>query len=81
MLSSLGSQYENRLRMDNAVVDLYSNPTELDSLCSLGVDYMYSGNKAPFTQDDFDFSILLSLPGTKLVYDLEGVQVLKICDD
>jgi hypothetical protein len=43
------------------------------------VDYLYSGAKNPFNGSDFDIPQLDMLPGTELVYDSAGVQVLKIC--
>jgi hypothetical protein len=79
MISNYNTDYETILKMDNAIVNLYSDPTQLDELCKLGVDYLYSGAKETFNGRDFDITQLDMLPGTELVYDLEGVQVLKIC--
>lgn len=79
MISNYNSDYETILKMDNAIVNLYSNPTQLEALCELGVDYLYSGAKDPFNGNDFDIPQLDMLPGTELVYDSAGVQVLKIC--
>ena len=79
MISNYNADYETTLKMDNAIVNLYSNPAQLDALCELGVDYLYSGAKDPFNGNDFDITQLDKLPGTELVYNTAGVQVLKIC--
>jgi hypothetical protein len=79
MISNYNTNYETILKMDNTIVNLYSDPTQLDELCKLGVDYLYSGAKETFNGHDFDITQLDMLPGIELVYDLEGVQVLKIC--
>lgn len=79
MISNFSPEHEMNLRMDLAIMDVYENPESLEALCALGVDYLYSGQKTPFTGDDFDLIALLELPGTKLVYDIKGVQVLEIC--
>jgi hypothetical protein len=79
MISNYNTNYETILKRDNAIVNLYSNPTQLDALCELGVDYLYSGAKDPFNGMDFDITQLDMLPETELIYDSAGVQVLKIC--
>lgn len=79
MISNYNSEYETILKMDNAIVDLYDDSEQLEKLCELGVDYLYSGAKKPFTGIDFDMYELDIVPGTELVYDFAGVQVLRIC--
>lgn len=79
MISNYNTNYDVILKMDNAIVNLYSDPSQLETLCDLGVGYLYSGAKDPFNGSDFDIIQLNMLPGTELVYDSEGVQVLKIC--
>ena len=65
--------------MDNVIADMYEDVDQMEALCELGVDYLYSGAKDPFNGLDFDMSQLDLLPGTELVYDSAGVQVLRIC--
>jgi hypothetical protein len=79
MISNYNSEYETILKMDNAIVDLYDDSEQLEKLCELGVDYLYSGAREPFTGIDFDMYELDIVPGTELVYDFAGVQVLRIC--
>ena len=79
MISNLSPEHEANLRMDLDIMDVYEEPESLGVLCELGVDYLYTGQKAPFTGDDFDVIALSELPGTKLISDAKGVQVLEIC--
>lgn len=81
MISNYNDDYNRILEMDNAIVDLYNDPDQIEHLCELGVDYLYSGAKSPFDGNDFNMEELESLTGTEMVYDFAGVQVLKICGD
>lgn len=81
MISNHNDNYSLILEMDNTIVDLYNDLTQMEHLCELGVDYLYSGAKKPYDGKDFNIPQLDSMPGTELIYDSAGVQVLKICGD
>ena len=81
MISNYNEDYNTFLELDNAIMDLYNDPSQLNLLCDLEVDYLYSGVKNPFNGLDFDMTQLDMLPGTDLVYDSGGVQILKICGE
>jgi hypothetical protein len=80
LLSSLTDNIEssNVLRAD-ALYGVYSSPLALDKLCAFDISYLYSGAKPSVSGNDFNIDELLNLPGTSLVYDRGGVQVLEIC--
>lgn len=82
MISNLREDYELVLNRDKWVLKLYDpqcSHDALESLCALGVDYLYSGAKDPFNGDDFDIHAIDELPGTELVYDRDGVSILQVC--
>ena len=49
-------------------------------LCELGVTYLYDGAKPAFDEKAFDMEALSKMSGVEMVYDINGVQILKICD-
>jgi hypothetical protein len=80
MIASLGPGYETILAQSNAVVQLYEDEPSLDELCALGVDYIYDGKKGPFNKKSFNIKTLRQLANVKLVYAVDGVNILKICE-
>lgn len=82
MISNYRDDYESVLEREKWVLKLYdpaTMKTAMTHLCDLGVDYLYSGEKDPFTAMDFDFTALDQLPSTELIYDENGVQIMQIC--
>lgn len=82
MISNFRNDYDLVLEREKWVLKLYQAEQQeqaLDMICSLGVDYLYSGLKEPFTREDFDLVLLDELPTTELVYDQDGVQIMRIC--
>ena len=79
MMSEAAPDFDMVRKRNEAVYKLYETPANLQNLCDLGVDYLYSGNKDPFTRHDFDIKGLLTQENTQLLYDQDNVQILKIC--
>lgn len=80
LMATLSTDYEADLARSKSILTLYSSDPKLDSLCQYGIDYVYSGVKNPLGSADFDIKHLSELDGVSLVYDVDGVQILKICD-
>jgi len=80
LLASLSTDYGVDLTRSKLILTLYSSEPKLDLLCQSDIDYVYSGVKNPLGSADFDIKYLSELDGVSLVYDLNGVQILKICD-
>lgn len=79
MLSSYAEDFAMLVKRNDAVYQLYENPTEIDILCQLGLNYLYSGKKDPLTQKDFDIDQLLEQPNVELIYNQDGIEILKLC--
>lgn len=79
MISDLGSQAAQQTEFTEDVIGLYEPQPDLAPLCSDGFDYIYSGKAVPYDGKDFDIDRLAKLPGTSLVFDQDGVQILRIC--
>ena len=79
MISDLGPDFDEMVTVSKEVTALYSSPGELAALCPQGVDYLYSGKTNPYGGKDFDMAKLDELPGTTLVFDQDGVQILQVC--
>jgi hypothetical protein len=80
MLSTFGSDYNQIISRSRAVVALYSENPSVESLCEMGVDYLYNGAKSPYTGKRFDLSKMLDLDQVQLLFQSGDVSVLKICD-
>ncbi len=80
MLSAFGSDYPQIISRSKAAIALYSNNPSVESLCELGVDYLYNGAKSPYTGEWFDVSTLSALDQVQLSFQSGDVIVLKICD-
>lgn len=80
MIASLGPGLEKVLIQSNAVLSLYEENPSIDELCALGVDYLYDGFKEPFDEKKFVLDRILDLPNVELLYDLENVEIFKICN-
>lgn len=81
MISGLGPGYESTLQQSRAVMALYEADREsVTKLCELGVTYLYDGAKPAFDEKAFDMEALSKMSGVEMVYDINGVQILKICD-
>lgn len=81
LLSSL-NETEDSMNIERArkVSELYSNPDSISELCRLGVDYLYSATKPPVNFQDFPIEQILAQPGTKLIYEEQGVQIVRLCE-
>ena len=79
MISDLGSQAAQQTEFTEDIIGLYEPQPDLAPLCSDGFDYIYSGKAVPYDGKDFDIDRLAQLPGTSLVFDQDGVQILRIC--
>lgn len=80
LLANLADNYEEVFARSKIILTLYSETPNLDSLCQNNIDYIYSGVKKPLGSKDFNIKKLTELNGVSLVYDLNGVQILKLCD-
>lgn len=80
LLANLADNYEEVFARSKIILTLYSETPNLDSLCQNNIDYIYSGVKNPLGSKDFNIKKLTELNGVSLVYDLNGVQILKLCD-
>lgn len=81
LLSSLTDTQESEdVKRANAVYELYNLPSAVSNLCLYDIDYLYSGAKPALGQNEFNIDDILNQPGTRLVYDQDGVQIVKICE-
>jgi len=80
MIASLGPGYDIVLERSNAVLALYEKDPSVNELCALAVGYVYDGAKGSFDGKSFDINALKNLPGVEMIYDIDGVTILKICD-
>jgi len=80
MIASLGPNYEIVLTQSKEVFSLYEENPSVDELCALGVDYLYDGFKDPFDGKKFVLEKIINFPNVELLYDLEKVEIFKICN-
>ncbi|MDF1520269.1 MAG: hypothetical protein P1P73_07285 [Brevefilum sp.] len=80
MIANLGPGYDVVMEQSNAVLALYEGEPSLGNLCAMGVDYIYDGAKTPFDGQSFDIEQIKNQPGVNLMYNTNGVTILKICD-
>ncbi len=80
MLSSLGSpEYLAQVvAMSRAVEHLETDAAALVDLRRLGLDYIYIGARGSFSGPGLDVSQLRQLPGITVVYQRDGVSILRI---
>jgi hypothetical protein len=83
MLFSLGSEEEvSRVIVQSRyVLTLEGEEPKIDALCSLGINYLYHGQKGNFSSDGFNFDLLIGLPQTEIVYQANGVLIMKLCSE
>jgi hypothetical protein len=80
MIASLGPGYDVVLERSKAVKELYDEDPTVNDLCALGIDYIYDGAKDPFDGKNINIETLSKMPNIKLIYGVEGVNILRICD-
>jgi len=80
MIANLGPGYDSVMEQSRAVLSLYEDEPSLINMCALGVDYIYDGAKTPFDGQSFDIEQIINQPGVMLLYNINGVTILKICD-
>jgi len=61
-------------------MSLYSPSPDIDTLCELGVKYIYDGAKNPFDGSQFNIPAIEQAENTQIVYQDDGVSIYKICD-
>lgn len=84
MMSVDAPDYGSVIQRNALVYSLYyagEEAVNTQPLCDMGVTYLYSGKKDPFTQLDFNIEALKSSPGVQLVYDQNGIQILSLCSN
>lgn len=79
-LSSFGNNFDFYKERAEAVQTLYGSDPSTKQICEMGVDYLYSGVITPSYSHDFNITEIAKLPDVQLVYDQDGVQILKICE-
>lgn len=62
------------------IVNVYQSADAMDGLCDFDVTYLYQGAKPAVVSPSFNMADLLSTPGTSLIYNQDGVQILRICE-
>ena len=80
MISSLGPGYEEVMIESEVVMSLYSPSPDIDTLCELGVKYIYDGANNPFDGSQFNIPAIEQAENTQIVYQDDGVSIYKICD-
>jgi len=80
MLSGFGEAKGQLIERSKAVMRIYEDPAMVENLCSLGVNYVFTGEKEPYNGRGFDIDALITLPNVKLLYQAGGVGVLEICN-
>lgn len=78
LLSSLSDDYDFYLERSKTIPEFY-NTGDLGPLCDYGIDYLYSGAKDPLGSMDFT-KLPYLLENIQLIYEKDGVQVIKVCD-
>lgn len=78
LLSSLSDDYDFYLERSKTIPEFY-NTGDLGPLCDYGIDYLYSGAKDPLGSMDFT-KLPNLLENIQLIYEKDGVQVIKVCD-
>jgi len=69
---------EKILALSRAAASLAEDPAALDTLCQMGVDYLYLGaNRYPTAA--LSAGAAAALPGARLVYDQDGVKIFRLC--
>jgi hypothetical protein len=79
-LSSFSNDYQFLLERAKTILRFYETG-DITPLCEYGIDYLYSGVKDPLVSKDLTSRLeLMNKEGMHLIYDKEGVQVIKICE-
>ena len=83
MLFSLGPEGFPQKVIDQSLAAerLAGDAPTTDDLCRLGFKYAYSGKNVDFSGPSINVSGLMALPGVDLLYQSDGVSILKICPD
>jgi len=68
------------IEMSRAAEELTESPPRTDSLCRLGIDYAYAGSKGNFSGEEINVTELVEQAAVDLVYQKNGVSILKICE-
>ena len=81
LLASLSDDFVFELERSKTISELYKT-NSIEALCAYGVDYLYSGVKKPLGSQDFSlipgFEDLINVDK---VYENDGVQIYKICEN
>jgi len=81
LLSSLTDTQESEdVMRAHAVYEVYMTPSAVSDLCLYDIDYLYFGAKPALGQNSFNINEILNQPGTRLVYQQNDVQIVKICE-
>jgi hypothetical protein len=82
MLFSLGlpTDVERIRQQAGLVATLGEESPQLQALCSMGVEYLYNGEKGNFTGIGFNQENILKDTHAKLLYQNEDVFIIKLCE-
>lgn len=81
MISSLGPGYDTVMAESEAVMSLYTASPDITTLCTLGVEYLYDGQKNPFDGVEFNIQAVEQNENTQIVYQDEEVTIYKLCEE
>jgi hypothetical protein len=79
MLSGFGTELNLQKEQAEASLPLYNETRSVETLCKLGIKYIYIGGKSAVNGKSFDADALLALPGVENLFQSGSATVLGIC--